>query len=70
VNPYPVTVALREKIISSTHPAVGRSAHTHDFHHLAYFYKAAERAAYHRELQEPAARIDATSPAQVYGIAC
>ena len=34
--------------------------------HLAeYFYQAAERAAHHRELQEPAARIEATSPAQV-----
>jgi len=34
--------------------------------HLAeYFYDAAERAAHHRELQEPAARIEATSPAHV-----
>jgi ribosomal protein S6--L-glutamate ligase len=34
--------------------------------HLAeYFYQAAERAAHHRELQEPAARIEATSPAHV-----
>jgi ribosomal protein S6--L-glutamate ligase len=34
--------------------------------HLAeYFYKAAERAAHHRESQEPAARIVAKSPSQV-----
>jgi ribosomal protein S6--L-glutamate ligase len=34
--------------------------------HLAeYFYDAADRAAHHRELQEPAARIEATPPAQV-----
>jgi ribosomal protein S6--L-glutamate ligase len=33
--------------------------------HLAqYFYDAAEAAAHRRELQEPAARIEATSPAQ------
>jgi ribosomal protein S6--L-glutamate ligase len=33
--------------------------------HLAeYFHNAAERAAHHRELQEPAARIEATSPTE------
>src|SRR2546426_3028514 len=33
--------------------------------HLAeYFYNAAERAVHHRELQEPAARIEPTSPTE------